>query len=128
MDLNLGGKVAWVVGATGTLGEAIALALASEGARLALSARSEEALAACAARIKAATGADALTVPADVTDPDSVAHATERIVSQCDRLEILVNSVTVPVFGDFLEIDRDTFSAALDTKYLGIIYDSAEIT
>ncbi len=53
MDLNLGGKVAWIVGATGTLGEAIALALAGEGARLALSARSEEALAACAARIKA---------------------------------------------------------------------------
>ena len=44
MDLNLGGKVAWVAGGTGALGAAIALALAREGARPVITSRRADAV------------------------------------------------------------------------------------
>jgi len=68
--LSLAGKTYWLVGASEGLGEALARALASEGAHLVLSARSEAKLAALAASLPKARIA-----PLDVTDAASVAAA-----------------------------------------------------
>jgi len=121
MDLNLGGKVAWVAGGTGALGAAIALALAREGARPVITSRRADAVEEVAARIRRETNAASLAVPADVGQADQAKAAAARIVREAGRIDILVNSMTVPAFGPFLELDAATWRAAIDTKYLGYV-------
>ena len=57
MDLNLDGKIAWVAGGTGWLGQASVRALAAEGARVVISSRREDSCRALADEITTAGGA-----------------------------------------------------------------------
>jgi len=116
MDMKLDGKIAWVTGATGALGRAICATLAAEGTTICASARGADALAELAATLGAA-----VAMPMDATDADQPRATAQKIVDENGRLDILVNSVAVPAFGDFLELDKATFQAALDVKYLGYV-------
>lgn len=120
MDMNLNGKVAWVAGATGALGRAISEALAGEGARIAVSSRREDAVAALAADLEAA-GHEALALPLDATDRARTEGAARRIVAAWGGIDVLITSMSTQAFGEFLELDRSTFQAAIDTKYHGYI-------
>ncbi len=120
MDLNLDGKIAWVAGGTGWLGQATARALAVEGARVVISSRREDACRALADDI-AAGGGETLPVALDTTEPDAARAAAARIVETWGGIDILVNSMSVAAYGPFLELDRATFQASLDAKYLGYI-------
>jgi 3-oxoacyl-[acyl-carrier protein] reductase len=120
MDLNLDGKIAWVAGGTGWLGQATARALAAEGARVVISSRREDACRALADEITAG-GGEALPVALDTTEPDAARQVAVRIAETWDCIDILVNSMSVAAYGPFLELDRATFQASLDAKYLGYI-------
>ncbi len=120
MDLELSGKVAWIVGATGAIGRAISAGFAAEGGRLALTSRRAEAVAETAAAIRA-TGGEALEAPADASDAAAARAAAARIAETYGRLDILVTSVTVPAFGPFLEIDASVFEDAIAAKLLGSV-------
>ena len=71
---RLSGKVAFITGASGGIGEVTARHLASHGAKTVLAARSVERGETIAAEIRTA-GGDALFVECDVTEPDSVSKA-----------------------------------------------------
>ena len=120
MDMGLDGKVAWVTGATGAIGQEIALSFAREGARVAASARNSDALAALVDEINTG-GGEALSVPVDVTDANGVKTSSEDIVGTWGQIDVVAATVAVPAFGPFLEIDADVFRAALEVKYLGYI-------
>jgi NADP-dependent 3-hydroxy acid dehydrogenase YdfG len=87
----LQGRVAWVTGAGSGIGQAIALAFAGAGARVALTGRRADALAETAAAIRD-RGGEAVEVPADVTEADSVADAHRRVVAALGDPDILVNN------------------------------------
>lgn len=120
MDLNLDGKIAWIAGGTGWLGQATARALAAEGARVVISSRREDACRALAAEITAG-GGEAIALALDTTEPDAAKAVAARIVEAYGRIDILVNSMSVAAYGPFLDLDRATFQAALDAKYFGTI-------
>jgi 3-oxoacyl-[acyl-carrier protein] reductase len=88
---KLQGKVAVVTGAGRGIGRAIAVKLASEGARLVINdldeAPAKETLAALAA-----LGADARAVVGDVTDADFPGRVIEAAVSGLGGLDIIVNN------------------------------------
>ena len=115
MDLKLNEKVVWITGATGTLGRAISEGFAAEGAQVCLSARTAGTVEDFANTL------GGFAVPMDTTDSDQAKAAARTIVERHGRLDILVNSVAVPAFGEFLDIDKATFQAALDVKYLGYV-------
>lgn len=107
MLFDLRGQVALVTGASGGLGEAIALAYASHGADLVLSDRNVEALEAVAVRCRA-TGIRASILTADLGD---VGHA-EALGSQAaavfGRIDTLVcNAGIQGTAGPTLSISRD---------------------
>ena len=119
MDLNLEGKIAWLAGGSGWLGQASARAFAAEGARVVISSRRADACRALGAEISA-TGGDAIGLALDTTEPDA-ATAAARIARDYGRIDILVSSMSVPAYGAFLDLDRAIFQAALDAKYFGTI-------
>src|SRR6187402_2271900 len=89
---DLSGMTALVTGASGGIGSAIARALAAQGARVALSGTRQEALDA----VKAEIGGSAVTVPANLSDPDSVeALVPSAIEALGGKLDILVNNAGV---------------------------------
>ena len=88
MDLAISGKVAFVAGATGGIGHAVALALGAEGVRVALAGRRGE-LAEQQARELG--GADAaIGIPLDVTDPASIVEALAQTRTQLGEIDILI--------------------------------------
>lgn len=88
----LAGKVALVTGAGSGIGRSSALALASAGASLVLTGRREAPLVDTAAQITQAGGAPALVLPADLSDPDSVADLFQKVETQRGRLDVLFNN------------------------------------
>jgi NAD(P)-dependent dehydrogenase (short-subunit alcohol dehydrogenase family) len=100
---ELTGQVAMVTGASSGLGEATAVRLAELGARVALLARSGAGLDRVAARISGAGGA-ALTLPADLADPDAAAAAMGRLVSTAGPPRVLVNAAATDAPGPAEEL------------------------
>ena len=89
MDLQLGGKVAVVVGASRGIGLAIARALGREGCRLALLARGPGPLEQ-AARSLVEAGVEALAIPADATDPAGMERALAEVERRLGGIDVLV--------------------------------------
>jgi 3-oxoacyl-[acyl-carrier protein] reductase len=113
MDLGLAGRVALVTGASRGLGRAIALALGAEGCRVVLTARTPGPLEAAAGAV-AALGAEALAVPADVTDAAAVERLVHTAAARWGRLDILVNNVGGSRGGAFVDTSDADWEAALD--------------
>lgn len=83
-------RVLWITGAGSGMGQAAAVAAAA-GRRVALSGRREDALSATAKLVENA-GGDALIVPLDARDPDSIAQAHSKIASTWGYVNDLVLS------------------------------------
>lgn len=113
--------VAWVVGATGTIGRAIAEALVRSEVRVIASARNAEKLSVLQRNLESASLALTATAPVDLTSRAAVDAAADFIVSREGRIDILVNCAAAGVFGDFLELDDDDWNSVLQTKLMGYL-------
>src|SRR5690349_21636671 len=102
-QFRLDGRVALITGGAGGLGEVFARALAGAGADVALLGRRAEAAQTTAGRVAEQTGQRAIGVAADVTAPEQVGAAVERVRSELGRLDILVNSAGVNIRKPTLE-------------------------
>ena len=91
---DLKDQVAIVTGASQGLGKAIAIALASNGAKVVCLARNAAKLAETVASIEA-DGGTAEAVACDVTDRAAAAAAIEDTAKRCGRLDILVNNAGI---------------------------------
>ncbi len=95
MDLGIAGKTALVLGASGGLGRAMAIALAAEGVRVAVAARGQAGLDETAAAIRAA-GGEAFAVVWDVADRDVIAANVAAVEKALGPINILVNNTGGP--------------------------------
>lgn len=91
---DLRGQTAFVTGASSGLGRHFALKLAEAGARVAVGARRVERLEALAEEMRAA-GGECLVLELDVTRPDSVREAFDRIAGAYGVAGIVVNNAGV---------------------------------
>ena len=89
--MNLTGRVAVVTGASRGLGKAMAIALASAGARVAVVSRNQDQLNAVAGEILN-SGGDATGFPADIGDESQVLRLERDVVAWAGRVNILVNN------------------------------------
>ena len=118
MSGKLTGKTAVITGASRGLGEAMALALAAEGARIALVARDRERLDAVAAEIRAANG-QAIAIRADVTSEDQVRRIEREIAAQFGKVDILINNAGVIVRKPIVEFTLEEWRRVMDTSVTG---------
>lgn len=87
--MQLTGKVAYVTGAGSGIGRAAAIKLAQEGAKVALLSRTPEEINEVAQEIRKG-GGEAITIEGDVSNPDDMQRAVEKIISTWKRLDIVV--------------------------------------
>jgi NAD(P)-dependent dehydrogenase (short-subunit alcohol dehydrogenase family) len=115
---SLDGKVAVVTGASSGLGVAFAQALAEAGADVVLAARREDRLAETARLVEAA-GRRAVSVRADIADPDDCRAVVSAAMEQLGRVDVLVNNAGM---GTAVPASRETpeaFRRVIDVNLNG---------
>ena len=90
MDLQLGGKVAFVTGASKGIGRAVAQDLAHEGADVVITARTAEPLEATAKEISAATGGTVVPMAGDMSVTADVQRCVDATLARFGKIDILV--------------------------------------
>jgi NAD(P)-dependent dehydrogenase (short-subunit alcohol dehydrogenase family) len=127
---SLAGHTAVVTGGTGVLGSAIAMALAMAGAKVGVLGRRRDAAEERAAQIKK-RGGEAMAIPADVLDRQSLVAARERLVREWGGLHVLVNAAggntraaTAAVGSDPLAMSEAAFREVVDLNLTGTLLPS----
>ncbi len=111
-------KVALVTGASQGIGRATSMALAEAGAKVAVTARTADKLAVLAAEIKQA-GGEALAVPIDVSNADSVKNCFRHVLENFGRIDILVNNAAITKDMLELRMKLEDWDAVLRTNLTG---------
>lgn len=119
-SLPLKGRVAWVIGASGAIGSVIAGTLAAEGALVVVSGRAEDKLARLAAAI-AGNGGRVHVRRLDLCERGDIDAAAEEIARDFERIDALVNSAALSIFGDFLELSDEQWLAVIEAKLFGYV-------
>ena len=113
-------QVALVCAASKGLGRAAAEALARDRFRVAICARGRDALRAAEQALKA-TGAEALAVPADLSNSADVERVLRTTVDEFGGLDVLVTNTGGPPSGPFMAIDERAWLQAIDTLLLSVV-------
>lgn len=115
------GAVALVTGANRGIGREVARQLARRGYTVVVGARDAEQGRATAAELARDTGASVSALTLDISDPQSIAAAAEKLRSDGGRLDVLVNNAGIG--SDFgvagVAPDFDAVQRALDTNFFG---------
>jgi NAD(P)-dependent dehydrogenase (short-subunit alcohol dehydrogenase family) len=112
---KLEGRVAVVTGASRGLGEAMALALAAEGARTALVSRSEADLQRVSQRI-AQAGGEAAIFPADVASEEQVLQTEAGVRSRFGKVSILINNAGLAVRKPVTDLRPEDWRRVMETN------------
>jgi 2-deoxy-D-gluconate 3-dehydrogenase len=118
---SLAGKVAFVTGAAGGLGRAMANALATNGAAVAMAdlpARAGE-LDECARQLPRAMG-----VSIDVTDSTSIQKAVREVAARFGSVDVMVCNAGVNVRKPTLEVTEADWDAVLDVNLRGVFFSA----
>lgn len=120
----LAGKVAVITGAATGIGRATALLFAQAGARVALVDVRQSELAAAVAAVQASSGAvAAVSIVADLAQPDACAAAIASSVEAFGRMDILFNNAgigTIMVGGTIETIDQELWDVTQDVNVRAI--------
>ena len=107
-----------VAGASSGIGAATAEELGRRGYPVALGARRADKCAELAEKIRAA-GGEAIAIPLDVTDPQSVKGFVHRATDELGDIEVLVAGAGDTFSGRLHEISTDTFESQIQIHLIG---------
>src|SRR6476620_3330606 len=111
-------RPAIVAGASSGIGAATAVEMAAHGFPVALGARRVEKCQEIVEAIRA-DGGEAVALPLDVTDPDSVKGFLHQATEQRGDIEVLVTGAGDTYFGRLHEIDTATFESQIQIHLIG---------
>jgi 3-oxoacyl-[acyl-carrier protein] reductase len=117
--MRFGNQVAIVTGAGRGIGHAIALRLASEGARVAVVSRTEQNATRTAEQINASYAGLAKAYAVDVADHAAVKKLAELILADFSRVDILVNNAGLTRDGLSMRMSEQDWDVVVDTNLKG---------
>ncbi|MCB9622705.1 MAG: SDR family oxidoreductase [Sandaracinus sp.] len=116
MTGRLEGKVAIVTGASRGIGEGIAEAMVSEGAKVVLAARKPDALHAVAEKL----GDAALAVPCHTGKEEDVEAMLAAAIERFGQVDVLVNNAaTNPYFGPMMNVEWSAWDKTFEVNLKG---------
>jgi len=130
MDLNLRDKVAVVTGGGRGIGEAIAMALAGEGAHVVVTDIDLDIAQAVSEKIRS-LGQETLAVKTDVSKQSDVVSLMESVLKEFGRIDILVNNAGISPKkegGSIItwEIDPEEWDTVMGVNLEGTLFCSQE--
>eukprot|EP00949_MAST-11_sp_MAST-11-sp1_P000397 g397.t1 len=124
---GLQGKVAVVTGGYGVLGSVLVEGLATAGANVGVLGRNIEKANACVAQLRA-KGLSAFALQGDVTKKEDMQRACKAVLSQHQKVDILVNAAggnvadaTIKPDESFFSAPKTAFEEVVDLNLLGTI-------
>lgn len=118
MEFNLGGRVAFVTGASSGLGRRFARVLAGAGANVAIAGRRAERLADLKAELES-LGRKCAAVTLDVTDAAAVPRAFDAAEAALGPIDILVNNAGMNVQSLAVDMKVADFDSVIATNLRG---------
>ncbi len=118
--MQLQNKVAVVTGASLGIGSAIVLAFAKEGAAVAVDYRSHPDEAKELVEQVESFGGRAVSVRADVSNPEDVKNLIHKAVEEFGRLDVLVNNAGVEEKMAFLDTPLDVWNKIIAVNLTGV--------
>jgi NADP-dependent 3-hydroxy acid dehydrogenase YdfG len=109
---SLGGKTAFITGASRGIGAAVARSLSEAGVSVGLGSRSGDDLGL----------ENAIGISCNVADPAEVNSAVAETVERFGRLDILVANAGVGAYGPFLELSPEHLEEMIDVNLKGTLY------
>jgi 3-oxoacyl-[acyl-carrier protein] reductase len=117
---QLDGQVAIVTGASRGIGRAVAIALASEGAKVVVNyASSSQAADAVVAEIQG-MGSEAIAVQADVGQTDQVDALFNAVMERWGRIDVLVNNAGIARDTLLIRMKLEDWQAVVDLNLTGV--------
>jgi 3-oxoacyl-[acyl-carrier protein] reductase len=116
---ELVGKVALVTGASRGLGKAIALKLASMGAKIAVNYLSNETEAAKVSLSIAEFGGEAISIKADVSNTEAVKEMVRQITEKWGKIDILINNAGITRDGLLPRLSEEAWDAVININLRG---------
>lgn len=113
---NLSNQLALVTGASRGIGRAIALELASQGARVVVNYQRNAAAADSVVAQIERDGGTALAHQADVTDEAAVATMVEACLARWGRLDLLVNNAGITADAPLMRMKDEQWHAVIETN------------
>ncbi|HJR15396.1 MAG TPA: SDR family NAD(P)-dependent oxidoreductase [Gemmatimonadales bacterium] len=123
---SLHGRVALITGGSRGLGLELARQLAVQGARVAICGRDADSLARARTCLRE-NGAEVLSVPADVSDPESVAEMADTVRRHFGAIDVLVNNAGVIEVGPAVTMSLADYEEAMATNFWGMLYPTLAI-
>ena len=118
---DLKDKIAVVTGGSRGIGYALAQGLATYGVKVVIVNRRPSEGEAAARSIKD-SGGMAISIPADVSQKNSVREMVRKVLDRFERIDVLVNSAGINVRKPAIEITEEDFDTVLDTNLKGIFF------
>ena len=118
--MPLSGKTALVTGASRGIGRAIAIRLASDGAKVAINFAGNLAKAQEVKAIIEGNGGEAMLVQCDVSDINAVEQMIKQITDAWKSIDILVNNAGITRDGLLMRMKPEDFDAVIDTNLKGV--------
>jgi NAD(P)-dependent dehydrogenase (short-subunit alcohol dehydrogenase family) len=122
--MRLRNKVALVTGASRGIGQAIALALAGEGADVSINCSTSVEAAGKVAREIKKLGRRSTVIQADVSDKEAVENMVREVVKQLGKIDILVNNAGLSVVGASADLEESRWRKGIDVMLTGVFFCS----
>lgn len=119
--IKLRGKVAIVTGAGKGIGREIALEFAREGAKVVVAARTRSDLESVVSEIQE-LGSEALAVPCDVSNVESVENLVEGTLKHFGKINILVNNAGISRSSIIAKMTDDIWNSVININLKGTFY------
>ncbi|MFX0558641.1 SDR family NAD(P)-dependent oxidoreductase [Maribacter sp. CXY002] len=114
-------KVVLISGSSMGIGKAIAIELASYGAKIVLNGRDTEKLQQTKSDLKA-KGYDVIAVPADIRNTVECKKLINKAIGHYQKLDILINNAAVSSRGSIEHMAETNFMILAETNFLGSAY------
>lgn len=123
MDLGLRERCAVVAAASQGLGQAVAKALAAEGANVVMFSRSQEAIVAAAEQVRAAAadGAEVVAIAADAVRAADLQRVVGAANERFGGVDVLYNNAGGPKPGGFDSLTDDDWQAAFELSLMSAV-------